>query len=154
MSKSDLAYRVAREIRLLQQSFDAFDEAAAARIGVNRTDLRALDVVLGAGPVTAGELAAELRLSPAATTTVIDRLERAGLVARTRDADNRRRVLVEATESARAAERTIYRPVGEAGLRALARYDSGQLETILDFLSTARIVQQEHAERVARETSR
>ncbi|WP_231935293.1 MarR family winged helix-turn-helix transcriptional regulator [Micromonospora viridifaciens] len=135
--------------RLLQQSFDAFDEAAAARLGVNRTDLRALDVVLGAGPVTAGELTAALRLSPAATTTVIDRLERSGLVARTRDSTNRRRVLVEATTAARAAEREIYRPVGEAGLHALARYDRAQLEAILDFLTTARRLQQEHAERVA-----
>lgn len=151
MSKIELAHRVAREIRLLQQSFDAFDEAAAGRLGINRTDLRALDVVLGRGPVTVGELTAALRLSPAATTTVVDRLERAGLVARTRDAANRRRVLVEATEAARAAERSIYRPVGEAGLRALTRYDHRQLETIVDFLTTARAVQQEHAERVAEE---
>ncbi|MER7334404.1 MULTISPECIES: MarR family transcriptional regulator [unclassified Micromonospora] len=151
MSKDELVFRVAQEIRLLQQSFDAFDEAAAGRLGINRTDLRALDIVLGRGPVTAGELTAALRLSPAATTTVIDRLERAGLVARTRDAANRRRVLVEATGAARAAERRIYQPVGEAGLRALARYDQRQLETIIDFLGTARAVQQEHAERVAEE---
>ncbi|MFG2100211.1 MarR family winged helix-turn-helix transcriptional regulator [Micromonospora echinaurantiaca] len=149
MSKSDVPREVARQIRLLQQSFDAFDEAAAVRLGINRTDLRALDVVLDRGPLTAGELTAALRLSPAATTTVIDRLERAGLVARTRDPENRRRVLVAATESAHAAEREIYRPLGEAGLRALARYDGDQLATIVDFLVTARAVQQEHAERLA-----
>ncbi|MFE9693588.1 MarR family winged helix-turn-helix transcriptional regulator [Micromonospora sp. NPDC005806] len=149
MSKSELTHQIARQIRLLQQSFDVFDEVVAVRLGINRTDLRALDVVFGSAPVTAGELSAALRLSPAATTTVIDRLERAGLVARTRDASNRRRVLVEPTEAARAAERRIYQPVGAAGLRVLGRYDDGQLETILDFLTTAHAVQQEHAERVA-----
>ncbi|MEH0936422.1 MarR family winged helix-turn-helix transcriptional regulator [Micromonospora psammae] len=148
MSKSELPREVARQIRLLQQSFDAFDEAAAARLGINRTDLRALDIVLGVGPLTAGDLTAALRLSPAATTTVIDRLERAGLVARTRDPESRRRVLVAATDAARAAEREIYRPVGEAGLRALDRYDRTQLDIIIDFLATARAVQQEHAERL------
>lgn len=149
MSKSELPGEVARQIRLLQQSFDAFDEAAAVKLGINRTDLRALDIVLGRGPLTAGELTTALRLSPAATTTVLDRLERAGLVARTRDPENRRRVLVAATESAHAAEQEIYRPVGEAGRQALARYDGDQLATILDFLTTARAMQEEYAERLA-----
>ncbi|MEV0336502.1 MarR family transcriptional regulator [Nocardia sp. NPDC050717] len=135
-------------IRLLQQSFDAFDEAAAARLALNRTDLRCLDVVLGAGPQSAGQLSAALKLSPAATTTVIDRLERVGLVARTRDPGNRRRVLVEATDEARAAEAEIFTPVGQAGAEALARYGPAELAVINDFLVTARAVQQEQIDRV------
>src|SRR5687768_10016119 len=107
MSKSSLVREVAAEIRLLQQSFDTFDEAAAARLRLNRTDLRALDTVLGRQSLTAGELATALNMSPAATTTVIDRLERAGFVIRTRDAGNRRRVLVEPTDTARAAEQDV-----------------------------------------------
>ncbi|MFF0060662.1 MarR family winged helix-turn-helix transcriptional regulator [Streptomyces sp. NPDC005279] len=153
---------VAQQLRLLQQSFDAFDEAAAARLGLNRTDLRCLDLVLGAGQwaggeraggegpggegpageLSAGELSAALKLSPAATTTVIDRLERAGLVTRSRDAANRRRVLVTATDAARAAEAEVYLPVGAAGAEALSRYDEDQLATILDFLQAARQVQE------------
>jgi DNA-binding MarR family transcriptional regulator len=140
---------VARQLRSLQQSFDAFDEAAAARIGVNRTDLRCLDLVLGAGALSAGELSAGLKLSPAATTTVIDRLERAGLVARTRDAANRRRVLVTATDAARTAEAEVFRPVGLAGAQALGRYDEKQLATILDFLQTAREVQEAQVARLS-----
>jgi DNA-binding MarR family transcriptional regulator len=100
-------------------------------------------------PLSAGELATALKLSPAATTTVIDRLERAGLVSRARDADNRRRVLVTTTEAARAAERDIYLPVGTAGSQALNRYDEDQLATILDFLGTARRVQEDQSARLA-----
>ncbi|MGW0556882.1 MarR family transcriptional regulator [Streptomyces sp. NPDC002926] len=153
---------VAQQLRSLQQSFDAFDEAAAARLGLNRTDLRCLDLVLGAGQraggeraggegpggegpageLSAGELSAALKLSPAATTTVIDRLERAGLVTRSRDAANRRRVLVTATDAARVAEAEVYLPVGAAGAEALSRYDEDQLATILDFLQAARQVQE------------
>ncbi|MGW0071062.1 hypothetical protein ACWDUI_26780, partial [Streptosporangium sandarakinum] len=70
MSKHDVIGEIAMELRRLQQSFDAFDEAAAARLGLNRTDLRCLDVVLAEGPVPAGRISAALKLSPAATTTV------------------------------------------------------------------------------------
>lgn len=148
MSKEAYIERVAQQLRSLQQSFDAFDEAAAARLGVNRTDLRCLDLVLGAGPLSAGELSTALKLSPAATTTVIDRLERAGLVARTRDAANRRRVLVTATDAAGAAEAEVYLPVGAAAAEALGRYDEEQLATILDFLKVAREVQEGQAARL------
>ncbi|MFF3321974.1 MarR family winged helix-turn-helix transcriptional regulator [Streptomyces sp. NPDC002889] len=139
---------VAQQLRSLQQSFDVFDEAAAGRLGINRTDLRCLDLVLGAEALSAGELSAALRLSPAATTTVIDRLERAGLVARTRDEANRRRVLVTPTDAARAAEAEVYLPVGEAGAEALGRYDEEQLAVILDFLRAAREVQEAQAARL------
>ncbi|MEU6022091.1 MarR family transcriptional regulator [Micromonospora sp. NPDC047134] len=150
MSKDSLIRDVAMRLRLLQQSFDAFDEAAAARLGLNRTDLRAMDLVLAHdGPLSAGELTRALKISPAATTTVIDRLERAGLVTRARDAGNRRRVLISGTDLARAIEQEIYLPVGEAGAQALGRYGEDQLATILDFLETARQVQETQTARVS-----
>ncbi|HWM37931.1 MAG TPA: MarR family transcriptional regulator, partial [Streptomyces sp.] len=99
-------------------------------------------------PIAAGELTRAAKLSPAATTTVIDRLERAGFVARSRDAANRRRVLVAATEAARAAEREVYKPVGEAGTAALRRYDEDQLALIAGFLETARLVQEDQTARL------
>lgn len=150
MSKDKLIRDVAMQLRLLQQSFDAFDEAAAARLGLNRTDLRAMDLVLAnGGPLSAGDLASALKLSPAATTTVIDRLERAGLVSRTRDAENRRRVLVTATDAARTIEQDIYFPVGAAGAQALGRYDKNQLATILDFLQATQEVQENQTARLS-----
>jgi DNA-binding MarR family transcriptional regulator len=81
---------------------------------------------------------------------VIDRLERAGWVKRSRDPDNRRRVIVVPTEAARDAERRIHLPVATAGREALQRYDERELATILDFLRTARRVQEEQAARIAR----
>ncbi|MEQ4717645.1 MarR family transcriptional regulator [Nonomuraea sp. B19D2] len=145
MSKHGVIGEIAVELRLLQQSFDVFDEAAATRLRLNRTDLRCLDVVLADGPVPAGQISAALKLSPAATTTVIDRLERAGMVVRSPDPGNRRRVLVTATEAARSAEAEIFVPVGQAGARALQRYGTDELAIILDFLRTARRIQEEQA---------
>ncbi|MEU7926021.1 MarR family transcriptional regulator [Micromonospora sp. NPDC049801] len=151
VSKHELVGLVAAELRLLQQSFDAFDEAAAATLKLNRTDLRALDLLLaGEGCLSAGELSQALKLSPAATTTVMDRLERTGFANRISDPNNRRRVLVAATDAARAAERDIYAPVGVAGAQALAEYSLDQLATILHFLQTARHVQEDQATRISR----
>lgn len=147
-SKRDDIAQVAVEVRLLQRSFDLFDEAVALILNLNRTDLRCLDLLSAEGPRAAGELAAGLGLSPAATTTVIDRLERAGWATRTRDSENRRRVLVDATEAARDVERRMFLPVGAAGREALERYDEDQLATILDFLRTARRVQEEQVARL------
>lgn len=148
MSKEDVVREIGTDLRRLQRSFDAFDEAAAARLGLNRTDLRGLDVVLDAGSLPAGEVGAALKLSPAATTTVIDRLERAGLVSRTRDPGNRRRVLVTPTDAARAAEAELFAPVGRAGAEALMRYDRERLTVIRDFLRTALTVHEEQTARV------
>jgi DNA-binding MarR family transcriptional regulator len=150
LSKEHVIRQVADGLRRLQQSFDAFDEAAATALRLNRTDLRALDLLLaGSGTLAAGELSGALKLSPAATTTVIDRLERAGYARRVQDPVNRRRVLVEATEHGRDAERAVYGPIGAAGAEALDRYTSEELAVIVDFLRTARDVQEAHGKVVA-----
>ncbi|WP_181698284.1 MarR family winged helix-turn-helix transcriptional regulator [Nocardia sp. GTS18] len=153
MSKdAEFIAEIGQQLRLLQRSFDTFDEAVAAHLRLNRTDMRCLDIVLGRGPLSAGELSTALRLSPAATTTVIDRLERAGYVSRAQDPDNRRRVLIEPTADAQRMAELLFEPVGRAGAAALRRYDSDQLRLILDFLATTLRVHQEQTDLVAERT--
>ncbi|NIH86938.1 MarR family transcriptional regulator [Amycolatopsis granulosa] len=68
----------------------------AEKMGLSATDHKALDLAARAeGPLTAGEIARVTGLSTGAVTGVIDRLERAGFVRRVRDANDRRKVLVE-----------------------------------------------------------
>ncbi|MGW7488281.1 hypothetical protein [Streptomyces sp. NPDC054786] len=62
--------------------------------------------------------------------------------------DARGRGAVCTTEAARAAEREVYGPVGEAGRRALRQYDEQQLAAVLGFLEAARRVQEEQAARL------
>jgi DNA-binding MarR family transcriptional regulator len=84
------------------------DEAAAAYLGINPIDGRAVDVIDQHGRITAGELARELRLSTGAVTALVDRLERAGYARRVRDQDDRRRVLIEVTPVVRELSAQIY----------------------------------------------
>src|SRR6188472_999459 len=75
----------------------AFDNLAAERLGVNRTDLHCLNAIENSGGLTAGRLASEVGLTTGAVTGVIDRLERAGFARRVPDPDDRRRVKLEVT---------------------------------------------------------
>src|SRR5919202_3126802 len=123
-----------------QRSTDAFDDAVAQRLRLNRTDLRCLDWLFD-GPKTAGQLAAATGLSSAATTTLLDRLERRGLVRRVRDAADRRKVLVEMTELGWQQTGAFYGPLAEEGARLLEQYTDAQLTAMRDHLlaATARI---------------
>jgi DNA-binding MarR family transcriptional regulator len=135
-----------RMIRAYQRDQDVFDQAAADYLGLNRTDLRCLDILDQHGPMTAGRLAAEARLTTGAVTTVLDRLEQAGYVRRTRDTVDRRRVLVETTPLVRERGAAIWGPMAAA--TSLDRYSDEQLALLLDFVRHARRFLAEQLERV------
>jgi DNA-binding MarR family transcriptional regulator len=139
---------VARAIAEMQLAADAVDAAAAERFGVNRTDLALLGLLDSRGPLSAGELAAGLGLTPPSTTVAIQRLVEAGYVARTVDPVDRRRAIVEMTEAARDRIRAMYGPLGAEGAKELAEYSDEQLETIYRFLERSRRLQERHAARI------
>src|SRR3954453_3568118 len=73
---------VADELRLSGVTNDIADQVVADYLGLNRTDMRCLDIIERLDKVSAGRLAAEAGLSTGAVTTVLDRLDRAGLARR------------------------------------------------------------------------
>src|SRR5919202_4029852 len=113
-TRGQLLDAVSRAVAEFQHGTDLVDEAVAAQLGVNRTDLRCLGVLSSRGALTAGQLAQACRLSPGATTTAIDRLERAGYVQRVRDQVDRRSVRVELTARAQERLAALYDPLGAA----------------------------------------
>lgn len=135
-------------IRAHQNAVDEMDEAVAAFLGINRTDGRCLDVIDRRGTVGAGELAAATGLSTGATTTALDRLERAGLVRRVRDAGDRRRVLVELTGEARRRIAQVFDPVAAEGAGLLAGYAPAELAAVRRFLEDDTAFQRRQAARV------
>ena len=71
-----------------------FNHAVAQRLGLGASDAQFLTLLQQHGPMTAGDLATRTGLTTGTTTGVIDRLERAGLAHRVRDARDRRKVIV------------------------------------------------------------
>ena len=68
-------------------------------LGVNVTDMAALEQLLNNGPLTPSQLAERLKVTTAAATQIVDRLERAGHVSRERKASDRRKIFVVPVEA-------------------------------------------------------
>ncbi len=82
---------------LLREFLDVtsdFERALGAELSVNPTDLNAMEHLIASGPLSPTALADRLELSPAAVTTVIDRLEALGHVHRAPNPADRRGTLV------------------------------------------------------------
>jgi DNA-binding MarR family transcriptional regulator len=147
VSKQSAVERAARAAERFGSAADAVDAAAADLFGVNRTDLRIIGAVVER-PLTAGQVADAVGLSPAAATTAIQRLVARGYLTRDPDPDDRRRAVVKLTPSAREQAMRIYEPVGDAGVRELQRRTVAELEVIAEFLERGRALQLEQAERI------
>jgi DNA-binding MarR family transcriptional regulator len=87
-----------------------------AASGLNAPRLSALSVVVLAGPVTLGDLAAAEQVRPPTMTRIVDALVQQGLVAKKRNADDGRSTLIHAT----AAGKKLLMQGRERRVRALA----------------------------------
>jgi DNA-binding MarR family transcriptional regulator len=132
-SRFELISELIAAIRAAQTANQMLDAALADYLGIHGTAFRCLDILDQEGPMTAGRLAERARLSPGATTTIIDRLEEKGYAQRTRDTADRRRVLVEVSPDLRQRGEELYGSPEQAG-EALAAYSDEQLEFLTGFM--------------------
>lgn len=86
--ETNCAPEIMMDIRQLYEGLQKFDMLAAAELGVNLTDLRAINIP-GDGPLTPKEIAQRLSLTSGSITTLIDRLEKVDAVDRQRVDDRR-----------------------------------------------------------------
>ncbi|WP_161606105.1 MarR family winged helix-turn-helix transcriptional regulator [Microlunatus speluncae] len=139
-STAELIEAIQYAVAEFQHLSDTYDDAAAQLFGVNRTDLRLIGLLSLRGPLTAGALAAGSSLSPAATTTAIERIVRAGHARREQGAEDRRQTVVTLTPRAEELIIRVYTSVAEAGRAQLASYSARELRTIHDFLTRGNVL--------------
>lgn len=113
-----------------------FHEAVARNVGLNATDTRCLDLIIRAGEVqlTAGNLGKATGLTTGAVTAILDRLEKAGMVWRVRDAKDRRKVFVRPNPEAMGRVAALYDEFGTAAMKLASSYRTRDLQVICDFL--------------------
>jgi len=103
-------YRALASFRRSFRSFFAFSEEAARRVGLppqqHQAILAVRSLASGRG-ATVGDVANHLLLKPHTAVGLIDRLVRGGLLIRTQDDEDRRRVLLTLTPKANEALRAL-----------------------------------------------
>jgi DNA-binding MarR family transcriptional regulator len=146
--RAELVRTVQAAARGLHNAVDTLNQTVADQLGVNRTDLRCIQMLGQFGPRTAGQLAEASGLTTGAVTSVIDRIERANFARRVRDEVDRRRVYVELTPSSGQRMFAIYRDLVTSSAASVEGYSDAELLLIREFLQRGREVTLAHVERV------
>ncbi len=137
-------------VRAYQGAVDDFDREMARLMGVNETDMRCLELLLEDLPDAApGDLAARLGLTSGSVTTMLDRLQAAGLITRSPHPTDRRKTVIRATPLAVGRAGALIAPLIDDGAQELLpRYSREQVGVIADFLRRATDLQRRHVERL------
>ncbi len=151
-ARDEAVARSADVMRDLMARAVLFQEAVARSGGLNGTDLQTVGLLMSEGPATPGELAERVGLtSGGAITAVVDRLERAGYVTRSRDEHDRRRVIVTArTEAVMERVGPVYGRVGARWAEYLGTLTVEQVELVNDALAAAAEINREEIEHLRR----
>lgn len=124
-------------IRRLGTEIDGLDQRAANRFGISRTDLHLIDRLRSEGTQKPSQLASSLGLTSGGLSIALERLERIGYIRRSQHPDDRRSVLVEATETIGPLEDEVFGPLIERMTRLLDTYSNAELATLWDYLARA-----------------
>jgi DNA-binding MarR family transcriptional regulator len=137
-------------LRILTAEIDRLDQAAADCYGLNRADMRCLDILGRLGPLAPTELARRLGYTTGGITTVIDRLERAGYARRYPDPRDRRRLLVAVTDATRERDRQVFGALISSTTALLDAFDDADLAVIGAFLEQMSAITAAHADLLLR----
>jgi DNA-binding MarR family transcriptional regulator len=147
--RNALIVRVGMELgRELSTTSIFFHQAIATKLGINVTDTRCFELMsrYAQGPLTAGDIARHAGLTTGAVTGILDRLEKAGLVERFRDASDRRKVFVRPCLEALQRVARLYQGLAAASLRHASSYSTKELELIQDYLEgSLRVLREQSA---------
>jgi AraC family transcriptional regulator len=144
---SALRRQVADGFAQLQETSNAIDRLAASILGLDRSDLPCMTLLLFGGPAPVDCLARALHVPVAEVRNAVARLEMAGYARRRAGADG---AAIELTPHAREWIARIWEPLSRRGDEELARFSRLELQAIARLLQTARDVQEQHAEELRR----
>lgn len=124
----------------------------SAILGINSTDLEALEVLMRLGKATAGVLAAETGITGGAVTKMVDRLEKAGFILRETDPNDRRKVYITLhVNNLESKVLPLYQSLMGAVNALLDEYSPQEQQLIISFLSRSIQINREDMEKLAAE---
>ncbi|MDO4240471.1 MarR family winged helix-turn-helix transcriptional regulator [Micrococcus sp.] len=128
-------------LRAFSELSDQAADDAGRELGLGRTDLRALTVLMrraAAGEeTTVTDLGRGLHLSKPAASAAVDRLVASGHAVRRRSEGDRRRVIVDHTDSALTDGRAAFLPLATRISGALEAFSDAELDAALRVVAAA-----------------
>jgi DNA-binding MarR family transcriptional regulator len=148
LRKNDLVKQVNMSAREYGISTVLFRHAVGDSLGVNVTDMECLALIFFKGLSTPSELARYTGLTSGATTTMLDRLEKAHLIERRPNPQDRRGTLIVLTNERTEEVGAIFASAREAIDKLTSSYSESELETIADYFRSLVMVWEEEREKL------
>jgi len=130
--KTDLKKRALVAVREYGVHLTLFRNAVSEWAGVNVTDMECLRLLFLKGIATPSELARHTGLTSGATTAMLDRLEKAGLIERRPNPDDRRGTLIAPAESSAQKAASWFESARKAQDELISSYSAEELEIVSD----------------------
>ena len=134
-SRAELLQELEHAMRKASAQGTIYASAVADTVGISSSDMDCMDFLNLEGRMTAGRLAELTGLTTGAITGVVDRMEKAGLVRRERDAEDRRKVFIVPAAESMARLGRLYQPLQRAMQKQSGRYSDAELRLLLRYAS-------------------
>jgi DNA-binding MarR family transcriptional regulator len=131
-TKIDLNKRALIAVRDYGVNLTLFRSAMDEWLGLNATDTECLRLLFLKGIATPSELARQTGLTSGATTAMLDRLEKVGLIERRPNPDDRRGTLIAPTKSGAKKAASWFESARKAQEELISSYSEQELEIISD----------------------
>jgi DNA-binding MarR family transcriptional regulator len=135
LGKKELVRQALLAVRDYNFSNVLFRNTVVEKLGVNITDWECLGLLLQKGVSTPTELSKHTGLTSGATTAMLDRLERSGIIERRRNPEDRRGTLIVIDKEKAAEIAAILASAIRAQEQLFSDYTAKELEFLSDFIS-------------------
>lgn len=112
-----------------------FRNATSHMLGLNTTDMECLSLLGVKGIATPTELAHYTGLTTGSTTAMLDRLEKAKLITRKPNPNDRRGTLIEVSKNLQKTLRPTYADIQKVQNKLISSYSDAELAIIAGFLA-------------------
>jgi DNA-binding MarR family transcriptional regulator len=131
-TKTDLKKRALMAVRDYGVNLTLFRNAMSEWAGLNVTDMECLRLLFQKGIASPTELARYTGLTSGATTAMLDRLEKSGLIERRLNPDDRRGILITSAKSAAEKAASWFESARNAQDELISSFSESELEIIAD----------------------
>ncbi|WP_088043764.1 MarR family winged helix-turn-helix transcriptional regulator [Bacillus sp. EAC] len=132
-SRNEFITSLVMEIRKFNTSIVILNEGIASKLHLNVTDLRCRELLSQTGPISAGQLSQLTNLTTGAITGVIDRLEKAMLVKRIHDPEDRRKVIIQPLYERDDEITKLFKPLSDSLSNIFNQYNDEELDLLFKF---------------------